>query len=369
MVAARVIVVGSDVRASSVGSRTLHHSRRASITPSGGRCRRASGHPGAAVATRLREEHLHDSITPARVLVRARGQVQAPHAIAELSHLSHGILVSALEPPNPLATRLCIMIAQILGVSNLEARLLSLRDQLTEWQKIEIREDVTIDELAASPESITGPAHRLPERRPRRSAIVHDAVIEEESALASEAIHGVEVGCDLRAANVFRHPDARHLVVKRFARQIAIVEHLDLAAILEARPRRCAAAQAPPAASRASRRARSRRSAGPRNHERTPAASDVEQPVAGNEAQLATDEIELRGLRGVDVVHARREIGAGVHHAAIEPEREKVVAQIVVEACGRGVTIPGVQTAVRIARLRAGASVTEPTPLDGSASR
>ena len=101
------------------------------------------------------------------MLVRTRCHVQAPHAIAELAHLSDGVIVPALEPLDPVATCLRVVVAQVLDVPNFEARLFSFGDQLTQWQKIKVREDVAVDELAAAPEAIARPAHRLLERRAR----------------------------------------------------------------------------------------------------------------------------------------------------------------------------------------------------------
>ncbi len=63
------------------------------------------------------------------------------------------------------------------------------------------------------------------------------------------------------------------------------------------------------------------------HEERAPAAADVEQPLAGRDAQLAADQLELALLRALERVPLALEVGTGVDEARSE--------QHLVEACSR----------------------------------
>src|SRR5262245_13644005 len=118
----------------------------------------------------------------------------------------------------------------------------------------------------------------------------------------------------LSRANVLDHPDAGDLVEARLALELAEVANLDAAPVGEAfardalaRERRLLLAQ------RDAERANAVRPRGV-NHERAPAASDVEQVVARRQGELSANDIELPLLRLGDVFVLRAEIRAGVHH-------------------------------------------------------
>src|SRR6185312_5296632 len=132
MVAERIIAVAPMCECRSVehGSYSIvlgHRSRHPAIDVVARR-----RHAGAAIAPGFREEHLHYSVASARMLVRARRHVQTPHAIPELAHLSYDFIVPAFQAPHPVPARLRVVISQVLAIASLEARLLSLRDQLTQ---------------------------------------------------------------------------------------------------------------------------------------------------------------------------------------------------------------------------------------------
>ncbi len=65
--------------------------------------------------------------------------------------------------------------------------------------------------------------------------------------------------------------------------------------------------------------------------EAAPAAADVEEALAGLQAQLAADHFELVALRLGDVVVPVGVVGAGVDHLGVEEERVELVRQVVVE--------------------------------------
>src|SRR5512143_181349 len=73
--------------------------------------------------------------------------------------------------------------------------------------------------------------------------------------------------------------------------------------------------------------------------ERAPAASDIEESLAGMEPQLSADEIELRLLRLVERHRLRLEVRARVHHALVEPYLIEVVADVVMVLDGRAIAL------------------------------
>src|SRR5687767_567641 len=66
--------------------------------------------------------------------------------------------------------------------------------------------------------------------------------------------------------------------------------------------------------------------------QRSPAASDVEQPFARPEAQLAAEVVELSALRLLEVVVLVDEVRTGVDEVRIEEHREELVRAVVVVA-------------------------------------
>src|SRR6185312_2429612 len=83
-----------------------------------------------------------------------------------------------------------------------------------------------------------------------------------------------------------------------------------------------------------------------------PAAADVEQPLARTQSELLADMVELLLLRGVDILVAALEIGAGIDHPAPEPEGEELVRYVVVIANPLRVRRPGVRPAQPRQQLR-----------------
>ena len=79
-----------------------------------------------------------------------------------------------------------------------------------------------------------------------------------------------------------------------------------------------------------SRRARSRRNARPRGRRASPSRCRCEQLLARLKTQLAAGHVELLPLRLIEIVVPVMEIGAGVDHVAVEPERIEGVGDIIV---------------------------------------
>ena len=66
-------------------------------------------------------------------------------------------------------------------------------------------------------------------------------------------------------------------------------------------------------------------------YQRTPAAADVKQRVAGLQAQFAAGHVELVALRGCNIVAPVDKITAGIDHLGIEEERVERIGEVVVE--------------------------------------
>src|SRR5215472_768978 len=64
----------------------------------------------------------------------------------------------------------------------------------------------------------------------------------------------------------------------------------------------------------------------------TPAAANVEQPIAGLEPQLAADMIKLLLLCGVEIFAAGLKVSAGIYHVSVEPETVELVRDVVMES-------------------------------------
>src|SRR5207253_11088962 len=62
----------------------------------------------------------------------------------------------------------------------------------------------------------------------------------------------------------------------------------------------------------------------------TPTTTDIQQTLPRSQAQLATKILHLVLLCRLQVVIRRSEVGAGVNHARIQPERKKIVGAVVV---------------------------------------
>ena len=132
-------------------------------------------------------------------------------------------------------------------------------------------------------------------RRRRLGVQPRDAVVEEQPTGRQQVVQRARVGIELVAADVLVHADAGDLV-ERAVGDLAVVADADLELVGEAGGLDPLARQRA-WASRGSRRHRGRRSVGGVDQQRAPAAADVQQPLAGGEAELAADQVELALLR------------------------------------------------------------------------
>jgi len=129
--------------------------------------------------------------------------------------------------------------------------------------------------------------------------------------------------------DVLEHADADDLV-ERFLAQVSVVPEFHADAVAEPKPgdpvlsiRHLLPAQTYP---------QRVDSEAPRGIDRQPAptASDIEQPLAGFQAQLAADVPHLVLLRSVEVLLSGGKVSAGVLQVAVEPQGVELVAHVIV---------------------------------------
>ena len=182
-------------------------------------------------------------------------------------------------------------------------------------------------------------------------------MIEKQSTGLERAERGLEVNPQVAEANVLDHPNAGDLVVTISLDQRAIVTDRHTTFVGEpGLPNPLLCERRLILAERYPRRVDAVVLGGVHN-EAAPTTANVEQTLAGLEAKLATDQIELRFLRDIERVIGGAEIGARINHPAIEPELIEVVSDVVVKAdrcrvAHRRMSEPEVFCAFREARVR-----------------
>src|SRR6267142_1565558 len=280
----------------------------------------------------LRGERLLDR-DPAPVEgVRAAGEVGAPDAQALLIGVLARFGEVGLEAARPVPEGLGIVKAQRLDVHHLEPALGHFPQHQRDVRQLAVREDVLADELAGA--QADGAALGID----RGDAMVHD-----DAAVLQQPPDGAEIQRQVLQADVLEHAHRSDLVVHRFARNVAVVLQQHFAApgeavrldafvreamlILGERHSGCLDAVV----------------LGGPAHQRAPAAADVEELVARLQAQLAAEVVELLRLREVDVLVAGLEVGARVHHLAVEEQRVELVRDVVVVVDGLRVAAARVQ--------------------------
>src|SRR5438552_2106582 len=143
-------------------------------------------------------------------------------------------------------------------------------------------------------------------------------------------------------ADVLEHADARDLVEDALARNIAIVLQAHLAAALESLlpdPSRGEFVLIP--AERDARRPGAIL-LGCSQNERAPATADIQEPFARLELELVEDVIEFLFLSELQGIGLAAEIGAGIHHVPVQPQRVEVVRNVVVVLNGVAIALAAV---------------------------
>jgi hypothetical protein len=99
-----------------------------------------------------------DAQAPLLEPVRRRGHVETPDAVRVLAGGAARLVAPRLEPPNPVAERDHVMLAQALDVAELEAGGLGRRQRRGDWDQLAVREDVALRERAPAPSVVSRPA-------------------------------------------------------------------------------------------------------------------------------------------------------------------------------------------------------------------
>src|SRR6266571_6412781 len=279
----------------------------------------------------LAGEHLVDVHPLVFEAVRAPGEIDLPDAVALVPCGRDRLLPVLFQALGPLEASQCVMTPQRLGVRNLEPRARHLAKHDREMRELPVREHVLVDEF--------------PRPQPHPAVVGvgrSDAVIHDEPAFGQQRADFREISLEMAQAHMLEHPDARDLVEDALARNVAIVLQAHLAAALEPllpNPPRGEFVLVP-----AEGDARGPGSVflGRAQHERTPAAADVEKPLARLEHELVEDVIELLLLSELQRIGLAAEIGAGIHHVPVQPQRVEVVRDVVVVLNGFAIALAAV---------------------------
>jgi hypothetical protein len=183
-----------------------------------------------SVRCRAREKYLNNADPRSVEGICRRGHVKSPHSIPRLANEVTGLVRVLLEPTYPVTERFGVMLAKALHITSLETRALSGADGCGERNKLSIGEYIPLDKTSLAPDSAR--RRSIPVRLP---CVIEtdDTVIEEQAARSYQVGCDCEIILQLRAADVFEHPDTYHFIERDITRKIAIVTSLYLASILK----------------------------------------------------------------------------------------------------------------------------------------
>src|SRR5438094_890373 len=170
----------------------------------------------------LAGEHLIDVHPLVFEAVRAAGEIHLPDAVAFVPCGRDRPLPVLLQALGPLDASTRVVTPQGLGVRNLESRARHLVKHEGKMRKLPVREHVAVDEF--------------PRTQPHPMVVgiaCRDAVIHDEPALGQQRADFREISLEMAQAHMLEHADARDLVENDLARDIAIVLQAHLAAALE----------------------------------------------------------------------------------------------------------------------------------------
>ena len=245
----------------------------------------------AAVGERLAREELPQRQPAPVERVRGARHVDAPYAKLLFAHFRARHVRVAFEALDPVPERLRVMLAQRLRIDDLESRVRHAADDTRHVRQFAAREHVFLDEVADAAAQLRG-----------AKLVVRDPMVQHEPAGLENPMDFAEVAAKVAHAHMLEHADAGDLVVQRGRGQVEIVPKLDADAFLQTglldpgrdeivlilRQRDAGRLDA----------VMLRRP----EDQATPAAADVEHPLAGRETKLAADVIELLLLRLVERV-------------------------------------------------------------------
>ena len=156
-----------------------------------------------------------------------------------------------------------------------------------------------------------------------------EAVIQQQTAVAQQAVQLAEIGWVIPDPDMFVHADRGDLVV--FAIQALVTPEFHRHLVLQAFPAHFFHRVIMLGLRK--RHAMRRNSIGPGGvaQQSAPATANIEKPITGSQAELLADDVELVPLRPLQRIVGVGEIGAGILHLGIEEEGVEVVADIVVK--------------------------------------
>lgn len=249
--------------------------------------------------------------------IRAAGQIHAPDTeFFVVDELSRGVGLR-LEVFRPDIERARIVPPQAFDVNRFEAAALCGFQREADVRQFAVREHVAVDELAAAERRLA--AFRVGGR---------DAVVHRDAVVGEQVVDAREIERQVLAPDVLEHPDARDAV--ELAVDLAVVLQPDLDPVFQPgglHARGCQVELVLRQRDAEALRAELLRGA---QHERAPAAADVEQALAGLKPDLGEDVVDLLDLRGGEILVAVLEVRARVHHVLVEPQLVELVRDVVV---------------------------------------
>ncbi len=268
-------------------------------------------------ASGLAAHDLEDRHVVVLECIRAAGKIHAPDAEFFVVDEGFRLVGLRLEVFRPDVERARIVPAQAFDVNRFEPAALRRFEREADVRQLAVREHVAVDEFAAAERRLA--AFRVG----RRDPVVHrDAVVGEQ------VMDAREVERQVLAADVLEHPDARDAVELAF--DLAVILQTNLDPVFQPRGLYTRGRQVELVLRQ--RHAETRRAELLRGaqHERTPAAADVEQALAGLELDLRQDVVDLLDLRGGEILVAVLEVRTRVHHVLVEPQLVERVRDVVV---------------------------------------
>jgi len=166
-----------------------------------------------------------------------------------------------------------------------------------------------------------------------------DAVVEEESARLEQLVGDMEVLFQLFEADVLDHANAGQLVVAGGAAgKITVVLQFDGAGVCSSRLVDAVRGKAGLLMAEGDAAALHLVVLDGVQQKSSPAAANVKKLLAGLEAELAANEVELCRLSGVKTLLRVAEVGATVDHGGTEPGQEELGRLVIVKRDGGTVT-------------------------------
>ena len=170
-------------------------------------------------------------------------------------------------------------------------------------------------------------------------------MVEQQTARLQQLPKLYEVTVQIGHADVFAHPDGGNAVKTLGGRQVTVVQQPDLHPALQALLFDQTLHMGVLVARERDAQSLHTVVFGSPQQQAAPACADVEEALPRLELQLAADVFELR-LLGLGQRHGWiLVVGARIHPPTVQPQREEVVAQVVMKTHLFGIAVPLVQAA------------------------